>query len=660
MRNIMQDTDFLKLLSEQKVSGTLARVTILNWNEKPLASLEGDIISGSMNYNGNSSMRRTGNLTILLKEDLGSVTDVNSLVSINKKMKVEIGVTNSTGFYEEEEIIWFNLGYYLASNPSISHNNGGVTLSVSLKDKMSLLNGDFGGRLASSVILTEKETVDSNGDTIIVKPTIYEIIKEAVNHLGKEKLHNIIISDVPLRVKQVMKWNSVSPLFVEEVTQGVSKQLTPSLDEKQFENPKKYSYGDDVGYTYTDFTSPKELIGNIGGTVTEILDSIISILSNFEYFYDVEGRFIFQEKKNYLNTTQAKVEIDNMGNENYLVDFTKGKSVYDFTDSSIISSYSNTPRTDMIKNDFVVWGMKENASGITLPIRYHLAIDSKPSVGNTYKTYIYTDEDTIEKSKSALEFASLGDFPNAGVVGIFYYASDTDTCYTWDVKTKTYKNTKLKLTEVTTKDWRTELYLSGSAAEVVGAEVNDYYIELKNEWGKIYDVENSTFKKEDDLDFYLDFIDTSSALGDLSVENIGRRSVVESNNDINCIFKPEIPDIILLNNSDPDLDDLRSEAIAAGQTYMQMSNSMYSALATGGNPNSAFDRVRELLYNHTSYNESITLNTLPVYSLEPNTLVTVKDSRSGISGEYFINTISFPLASSGSMSIAATRKLERI
>jgi hypothetical protein len=64
-----------------------------------------------------------------------------------------------------------------------------------------------------------------------------------------------------------------------------------------------YSTGMDIGYIYTDFTYPGELIGDAGDTVCDILDTIKSTLGNYEYFYDIDGNFVFQEIKNYLNTT---------------------------------------------------------------------------------------------------------------------------------------------------------------------------------------------------------------------------------------------------------------------------------------------------------------------------------------------------------------------
>ena len=90
-----------------------------------------------------------------------------------------------------------------------------------------------------------------------------------------------------------------------------------------------------------------------------------------------------------------------MKNENYLVDMSKGKKVYDFKDSKLITSYSNSPQYNRIKNDFVVWGIRKNANGNDVPIRYHLAIDTKPEIGNIYEVFFYDDpEDGLTKAKA--------------------------------------------------------------------------------------------------------------------------------------------------------------------------------------------------------------------------------------------------------------------
>jgi hypothetical protein len=67
---------------------------------------------------------------------------------------------------------------------------------------------------------------------------------------------------------------------------------------------------------------------------------------------------------------------------------------------------------------------------LSIPIRYHLAIDKKPKIGNTYDIYIYTDEeDGLQKAKKPLDFESTDNFPTTGAEGIFYRDLSTEEVY---------------------------------------------------------------------------------------------------------------------------------------------------------------------------------------------------------------------------------------
>ena len=43
----------------------------------------------------------------------------------------------------------------------------------------------------------------------------------------------------------------------------------------------------------TDLTYPGDLIANIGESITSVLDKIRNMLVEFEYFYDLNGQFVF-------------------------------------------------------------------------------------------------------------------------------------------------------------------------------------------------------------------------------------------------------------------------------------------------------------------------------------------------------------------------------
>ena len=678
-RPYLRDKDFLKIIDRSSFKEEFAKITILNWQERPIDEIQGKVSSGTLNINGSSSLRRTCNLTILIDENNSNITSVKNSLSINKKIKLDIGIKNNTSQYSEYDIIWFPLGTYIISSVSITNTNSQITsASLQLKDKMCLLNGECGGLLPASVTFSSYDTLDANGAYQTEQPTIYTIIKYVVNYFGGEQLPKILISDVDERVRKVMKWTGSNPLYITQYTSTTSgvqygattdkEQVDKALAAGTIDSYTEYKSGQDVGYIYTDFIYPGELIGDAGNSVCDILDKIKSALGNYEYFYDLDGNFVFQEIKNYLNTSKSTNDLNNMEQNDYLIDITKGKSVYTFNDSFLISSYSNAPQYSMIKNDYIVWGKREDATtGATYPIRYHLAIDTKPQIGNTYKVFFYEDpDDGIRKAKRPIQFSTRNEFPTQGAEDTFYLALDTNTIYKWDTEQNDYIMFATQTKDITTTDWRTELYLSGTQAEGFSLDTNNYYTELNNEWPKMYDIENGEFYEEyekdpSSLDYFLDFIDSSAAIGELSISNIGKRSKIVVDEDINCIFEREIPNLVMIDASQDSaiVTEQREEAQRKGQDYIQVSGAIYNLLATGGTQNSAFERVKELIYQYTSYNESITLQCLPIYYLDVNQRITVNDTKSNIYGDYMINSISIPLNISSMMTISATRALER-
>jgi len=144
--------------------------------------------------------------------------------------------------------------------------------------------------------------------------------------------------------------------------------------------------------------------------VTDVLDKIIEVLGNYEYFYDLDGNFIFQEKKNFLNNAQSYYILEAANNSNlipdyiasqngsnklsaYLINMTSGTSVFEFEDSDLIKTYSNTPQYGSIKNDFVIWGIRQTENA-EIPLRYHLAIDNEPMIKDTkYIMFNYKEYD---------------------------------------------------------------------------------------------------------------------------------------------------------------------------------------------------------------------------------------------------------------------------
>ena len=92
-----------------------------------------------------------------------------------------------------------------------------------------------------------------------------------------------------------------------------------------------------------------------------------------------------------------------------------------------------------------------------------------------------------------------------------------------------------------------------------------------------------------------------------------------------------------------------------GYTYILISPAMEEYFVISSKSKSAQDELDDLVYQHAYCNESITINTIPIYHLEPNIKISVYDEKSKINGEYIINKMTIPLNYNGTMTIMATR-----
>ena len=98
-----------------------------------------------------------------------------------------------------------------------------------------------------------------------------------------------------------------------------------------------------------------------------------------------------------------------------------------------------------------------------------------------------------------------------------------------------------------------------------------------------------------------------------------------------------------------------------GQPHSIIDSGLYENYVTLGVLGySAQEVARNLLYQYTNYNETITFSSLPIYHLDVGRRITIRDIKSGISGDYIINSISLPLSPTSTMNISASRALNRI
>lgn len=198
----------------------------------------------------------------------------------------------------------------------------------------------------------------------IIPGNIFELLPDNSNLLYK-------ISEIP----QYYSLNTLDPTYNNNSTTVI---LPGGTEEYKV---AKIEYGETAGYHATDLVYNTDLILKAGETITSLLDKLKNMLSNFEYFYDINGRFVFQKKKDYIQELFSPID----GN---IINPTMTISPYEykFEDTKLFTAISNSPKIDNVKNDFVVWGSKKSGSN-NIPFHARCAIHEKPQIYTTQPYY---------------------------------------------------------------------------------------------------------------------------------------------------------------------------------------------------------------------------------------------------------------------------------
>lgn len=323
------------------------------------------------------------------------------------------------------------------------------------------VNGSF---FASITFDNEEYYDTATKTTTITKLPIKYIIQEAVHEYAGEPFGNIMVNDLDDLGLELLKYVGAAPmyLFIDSVTGEVfNTKMAPDADgkievctkdgeiftvdqlsedadapyhldtrtqrqgyandayeptilysvdrnvttgdAKIGEQPftiAKISYGQTCGYRTTDIIYAGDLVGNVGESLTSILDKIVTMLGEFEYFYDLDGHFVFQKKMNFIDHKFNPIVSSEAGSDDLYMEentyvenqaYTSASS-WVFDNNELITAFSNTPDILNIKNDFSLWGERKSVSGAKLPVHMRYAIGKKPSYYKTYEGITYLTE----------------------------------------------------------------------------------------------------------------------------------------------------------------------------------------------------------------------------------------------------------------------------
>lgn len=702
--------DFLLELDRVKNKTIYAKVIALTFDEQPIETIEGRITGGSINIDGASAVRRTCSLSLVA--DNFQYNDY--YWGLNTKFKLEIGVENNINPLFPK-VIWFKQGTYVLTSFNTSRSTSNFTISLSGKDKMVLLNGEVGGSLTASTDFGQISE-EKNGIWTIRKIPIVEIIKNAVHTYAGEPFHNIIVNDLDTYGVELLEYRYDIPMYLYrgfdgENLKSIYDNVMLENDDKQWylsddgdseaislkEIPNEYldqlvdpltgttdpkkvftkvnddfipyimakiEYGQTAGYRSTDLVYAGDLVANVGEALTSVLDKIKNMLVEFEYFYDLDGQFVFQKKKSFISTLWQP--LSQSGEVSEALE-TVSQYSYIFGSGELITTFNNNPNLLNLRNDYSIWGERESVSGAKIPVHIRYAIDAKP----TMYTSIKVEDDEL------IDYNNKYGTSLKGQEGQTYTTEDSDNPLDWreiiyQMALDYFKYNHLDDFELRLAQANPEIYPSGRTG------YEGYYTDLQGFWRELYNPEldkdsedpnkdnyylNNTdgdkkywnktvYEAPHLLNFWFDFLDTTGDLGKYGVKSIGLRPKSVNDTNVKSIYFRDTPDIIFVKN-------ISEEDILTGFRYIQIPNieTVFSISAQG---KSAKDKLDELLYQHSYCIESATINTIPVYYLQPNTRIYLEDKETSLQGDYIVSKITIPLTYNGTMSITATKAVENI
>ncbi len=440
---------------------------------------------------------------------------------------------------------------------------------------MCLLNGEVGGTFESSIDFGQIEEENAQGNWVIKKIPIKDIIRNMVHVYAGEPHHNIIINNLDTFGLELLEYRYSTPMYLyrdEDSSEKLYKNpiienddidiylepnntnkdnikkladlseivitkdgftyiylepLTTTLTDDFIVKPvyikdgneykgyyfTKIEEGQTAGYRETDLVYAGDLIAKVGETITSVLDKIKNMLVEFEYFYNLDGQFVFQKKQSFISTMWSP----NNSSDEY-AELPEALAIassysYVFSGGELITAFNNNPQLSNIKNNYSIWGEKESITGAKIPIHFRYAIDVKPTEYNS----ITVTQTEVDEYNNKYDTKLKPQLSTKYVSGDIYKVKDGVITCDWreiiyQMARDYYRYNWLEDFELRVIQQNRSLYPTGRTG------YESYYIDLEGFWRELYyPAIGSDFEEESEK-----LSDYKATLENLRLEVFGR------------------------------------------------------------------------------------------------------------------------------------------
>lgn len=596
----------------QSIRQVFVRVNWLDFNTEYITDVStGICVDGGVNISVDASNRRTMTLKMVLTDD-SYLVNPNGHVWLNRKFSANFGIKDII----TDEIVYFpSIGTFIVDQPSLQLSNTTRELSITGSDMMSFFDGSFSGALMTQLQLD-------------VGIPLSEAIRLLFSQHGG-----------------VTKFNIDTDSIVDD--DG---------------NPLLIPYQIKKIETDTVYDTAKELV---------------NLYMGYELFFDITGTLVYRKIRNKINDPVVfTFDTTDTENRNLAINIEQKFNFHNVRNYIEVFGKSITPLVATPSTDY-----KEENTATKLIVYYNRPLynsNNQPFSDGTdmksYFTYSGTQSNYISATYNITtgytvtfiitgeQGESLTPIPNIiyNSCAVNYYDDKYEFCSTdqlrWSVPnyiTIDYtNNTIVKLVIKFNKP----LYDSSGTKLVTDADVKSYF----SYSGDSANFTSATYTTDDynnEITFIfttdIDIGDTLDIVSNTIYDSAGftiditkwtyifngtewylKTSEVTSENQIQAIAQNNIEG-----------DQFSIQAITQRNLAIKDTNIFTIAQAQS--------RADYELWNHSNLAETITITCVPIFMLDVNQLIYVRDDRIGVDGKYCITQISLPLKYNGSMSISA-------
>ena len=275
------------------------------WKGTPIKKLDGNLVSDSLNVDSESTQRRTYTCNLTLTDKNLKLHDLeiaaNSDIWIDKYIRVYYGIKSN----RDHQIYYWLIGTFTFVTPNYTYSINERTLSISCSDLMADYDGTKNGQITGTNVIGE---VYTSGALALNMSYTFKICSVSGYKKNADGTFYLDDDGLPVAEGYVKIHDAICAVCR---MAGISEDMmeiddyveTDKNGDPVYETDAYGNYIDFDGNVTTDsskyvkkaYTIPYDLEFEPGKTYAEVWQEIADLYTNYEFFFDINGKFIWRK-----------------------------------------------------------------------------------------------------------------------------------------------------------------------------------------------------------------------------------------------------------------------------------------------------------------------------------------------------------------------------